>query len=216
MASVGFTATVKASGAAVPVVAEACTGLGGGVWQVTNTARRIWDPAAAITVKDGGVAVGSGFWAFDYLFGKITFTGYAPAGAVTVDGSYLPTLAIAEVRSVQVKASRTVLDKTSFDSGGAKQKVLGLVDGGGSFEAFSTGLEDLDAGVGGTQSLWGYLTNGTPKLIEANFGSGALYFRGWVLIEAVNEKAAVDGLVTFDASFVCAARTAGASLGFGT
>lgn len=214
MAIAGHTTRLKVSGAAVPVTAEACTSLGGGVYQVTNTARRIWDPSAAITVKDGGTPVSSALWSFDYLFGKVTFSGYTPSGAVTVDGSYLPVATVAEVKSFSASFAGDLLDRTTFDSAGSKQKQAGLRDGSGSFVMLSSPLDDIDPVTGGTQNLATVMNNGTPKLFEALFGTQ--YLRQWVILEGIETTAAVDGLVESTVSYQTAPQRLGASIAFGT
>jgi hypothetical protein len=214
MAIAGHTTTLKVSGTAVPVTGEATTALGGGKYQVTSTARRIWSPAAAITVKDAGSPVSASLWSFDYLFGIITFSGYTPTGAVTVDGSYLPVAAIAEVFSFSFSAKADLLDTTSYDGGAARLKAAGLLDASGSFSARSLPTADVDPGASGTQSLHGFLLAGAPKLLEANFDGSIL--RAWVMLEGVEQTAEVAGLVEFTANFQLATQTAGASFGFGT
>lgn len=209
MPSAGHGTTIKASGAANAVVNEATTSLGGSVYQVTNTARRIWDPSAAITIKDGGVAVGAEFWSFDYLFGKVTFSGYAPGGAVTVDGSYLGTFSVTECRRHSIALSRDLQDATTYDSGGWRKRQPALLDVSGDLECLSRPTDDLDAGVGGTQSLYSFLTNGTPKLLE--IGYGARLMRGWVLLEALDEASEVEGLNSFTLNFQGSSQRGGAS-----
>lgn len=213
MALAGYATTLKVAGTAVPVVNEASTGLGGGVWQVTNTARRIWEPSAAVTVKDAAVTVAANLWSFDYLFGKVTFTGYTPSGAVTVDGSYLPTGPVAEVRSFNLSIKPNILDRTTFDSGGVKQKLSGLGDASGSFEFLSMPTADLDAGTGGDQSLVSFNAGAVFKVFELKVGTW--FFRAFIAIESIEESAQVDGLVQGTANFQTAPQRAGAAMGFG-
>lgn len=214
MALVGWSTTIKVSGAAVPLTNEATTALGGGVYQVTNTARRIWDPSAAITVKDGGSPVSSTLWSFDFLFGKVTFSGYSPSGAVTVAGSYLPVAAIAEVKQISAQFGGDLLDRTTFDSGGYKQKINGLRDVSGSLVMLSTPLDDIDPVTGGNQTLHAVFLAGTPKLIEMKFGT--MYIRAWLIFSGLEESAAYDGLVESTANFESAPQRLGAAVALGT
>ena len=69
MPRAGYTGTVKASGAAVVMTAEACTSLGSNRYQITNTAKRIVDPNTALVVLENGVASVLAY-TFDHLFGK--------------------------------------------------------------------------------------------------------------------------------------------------
>lgn len=210
----GLNTRLKISGTAVPVVNEATSSLGGGVYQVTTTSRRIWDPSAAITIKDGGVSVGSTFWTFDYLFGKVTFSGYSPSGAITVDGSYLPVAAIAEGRSVQVTCSRELADVSTWDGAGWVQRKPLLKDAEGSCEFLTLPLEDVDPVAGGSQTLAAIMEAGTPKLLEITLG--AEYLRAWVLFSGIETSAEVAGIVTTSASFSSASQAAGASVGLGS
>lgn len=197
MPNAAFSTTLKVSGAAVPVAAEACTSISGAnpnkLYQVTSAARRIWDPSAAIVVKDGGVAVSALLYSFDYLFGFIQFNGYVQVGAITVDGSYLPVASIAEVTDFSFSAKADMLDRTSYDSAGARNKLTGLIDSSGSMKALSTALDDIDPVTAGNQTLFAVLTSGTPKLLEMKVG--IYYLRWWVLLESLEVSAAVAGLV---------------------
>lgn len=220
MALAGHQTTLKVSGAAVAVTGEACTEISGAnpnkLFQVTNTARRIWDPSAAITVKDGGVAVSSALYSFDYLFGFIQFAGYTQTGAITVDGSYLPVASIAEVSSFKFSGDANLADVTSFDSAGYRSKLATLKDGSGDLMAYSSPLNDIDPVTGGVQTLYSVLTGGTPKLFEASFGGGAQILRAWVLLKEISVDAAIDGVVESTWSFETAPQRAGASVAFGT
>lgn len=197
-----FSTTLKVSGAAVPVTAEACTSISGAnpnkLYQVTSTTRRIWDPTAAIVVKDGGVAVSAALYSFDFLFGNVQFNGYTQTGAITVDGSYLPVASIAEVTEFSFTAKADILDRTSYDSAGARQKVTGLLDSSGSLKILSSFLDDVDPVTGGTQSLFTVFMNKTVKVLEMKTGS--YYLRAFVLLESLNVSAQVAGLVESTAS----------------
>src|SRR4051812_9843924 len=98
MPSAAYATTVEITGTSTAIVAEACALVTGTTYQITNTARRVLDPAVAVTVKDGGVAIPAANVDIDYLFGKFTLTA-PPGGAVTVDASYLPALPLAECES---------------------------------------------------------------------------------------------------------------------
>jgi hypothetical protein len=193
-------AVIKGTGTAVPVTGEACAFVSGSdpnkLYRVTNTARRIWDPTAAIVVKDGGTPVGSTLYTFDYLSGKVQFAGYAPAGAITVDGSYLPTIAIAEIRKYSLKITAGLPDVTSFDSAGWHQYIQALKSLEMTLEMFSSPLVDLDGVAGGVQSLFSYLTNDTPKVIELN--RGGEFLRAWYRFENINDSAELENALTLE------------------
>lgn len=87
----GKKALVKVSGAATAFTAEAFTSLGDNkTYQITNTAKRVWDPTITIVIKVGGSPTVESY-TINRLTGTVTFaTVDAGRGAVTADGSYLP------------------------------------------------------------------------------------------------------------------------------
>ena len=165
MALAAHSTTLKISGTAVPVTGEATTSLGGGAYQITSSSRRIMAPSATPVVKDGGTPVSSALYAVNYQFGIITFDGYSPGGAITVDYSYLPTQAIAEVFTFNFSVKADLLDTTSYDSGRARAKKAGLVDASGSVGFRSLLTDEVDSVSHAT--LADVFEGGTPKLLEA-------------------------------------------------
>lgn len=216
MAVAAWGNTIKVSGGtAIVITNEACTSLGGGVYQVTNTARRILDPATAIVVKDTGVTVAASFYSLDILFGKVTFSGYTPTGAVTVTGAYLPMTAIGEARAVAIDCKADMLDSTTYDANGVRVKVAGLRDFTLSFEYLSAPVTDLDSGTVGTQTLQVWREAGTAKVVEVKLG--AAYFRGWGSFETSESlKAGVADLNVFSCSLSGDAQGATSSCSMGT
>lgn len=193
--------TVKVAGAATAAVGEATSALGGQVYQVTNTAKRIVDPRVAVVVKDGGTPVAANLVSIDYLFGKFTLTN-APGGAVTADFSYLPMLAVAEAYGYELERSRELLDKTVFHATDTHRKRLaGLKSMSGSLKSLAPLNEDLDTGVGGTQSLDSIFEAGAPTLLEVRPGNTGDYYRAWVLLGKEGQGADGAGLVEGDVSF---------------
>jgi hypothetical protein len=86
-------------------------------YQITNTARRVWDRTATITVFIGGTpmaANGADPWTLDRLRGKIIFTITQARGAVTATGTYLPMAALVKAKSFMYDITRPVLDDTGF------------------------------------------------------------------------------------------------------
>lgn len=193
MTIAAYSTALKVSGAANAVTGEATTSLGGGRYQVTSTSRRIWDPAVAVVVKDGGSPVPAANYSFNYLFGIVTFS-VLPSGAVTIDGSYLSMLSVLEGRSFEFAASRDLADSSVFGTQ-AKLKTPTLGDVECSMEILSSPLEDLDTGTGGTQSLNSYLEGESLKVFEVNLGSGTLYLRAFVLLSKEAVKAAPGDVV---------------------
>ncbi len=196
-----LTTTVKVSGTAVAVTGEATTHGAGNLYQVTNTAKRIIDPNAAVVVKDGGVPVLAKNVLINYLFGTFTLAS-PPGGAVTADFSYLPMNAIGEAKGYDFTRSRSLLDTTVFHATDKHRKRLaGLKDLSGSLKSLSPFNTDIDAGVGGVQSVDVFFNAGTPKLLEIRPGATGAYFRAWILFSKEAQTAAVDALVEGNIDF---------------
>lgn len=213
-ATAAFNAQVRFTGAAVSFTAEATTSLGSSRWQITNTAKRIVDPSVAVTVKDTGVAVAANLWTFDYLFGIVTFVGYTPTGAVTVDGSYLPNTATpTECKAVEINAKADLTDVSVFEAG-YHQKLITLLDLDGSLDRLVLPLDDLDGVTAGTQSIKSWQDAGTPKVLDVLFAPGQR-FRAWVRFGAHKVMAKVDGVVETNISFTGSPQAAGAVFSWG-
>lgn len=213
MTTAGYLTTVKVTGTSTAFTGAATTSLGSNRYQITDTTKRILDPAAGITVRDGVTVLAATAYSVNYLFGIVTLNA-APAGAVTVDGSYLPTLAVAEARSCSVNPTRAELDSGIFGEDYSKFE-LGKKTADGSLEQLQ--LFDVDFGGGVT---WQTLQNGsTPKLLEVGLG-GSRFFRAWVLLPGLSAEAPADGLVTGTVNFksvvqYAAGRSERVSFGFG-
>lgn len=214
MATASWQAQVKVSGAAVAMTGEACTSLGGGQYQVTNAAKRILVPSASVVVKDAGSPVSVALWSVDRLFGVVTFSGYTPSGAVTIDASYVPVGSVGESKAINIKASAELVDVSAFESS-ARKRQTALVEVEGSIERLALPLDDLDGVTAGTQSLDGWMRAGTPRLLDVLFATGAR-FRAWVLFGGYDVQGEVAGVVTVSVKFSGAAQGAGASFGWGT
>lgn len=79
-----------ASGIGATMTGEAVTSLGGGVYQITDTAKRAIDPNSTLTVLDGVSTVPPANYQVSWGAGKITLTnGYSLGGTMTVTGRYL-------------------------------------------------------------------------------------------------------------------------------
>jgi hypothetical protein len=213
MASAAFQAAVKVSGAAVAITAEVCGLVSAGVYQVTNTGRRIIDPGVGVVVKDGGVAVGVALWSFDYLFGVVTFSGYSPTDAVTIDGSYLPTATAGECNGLEFAASADLGDASAFESQ-ARKKIQTLIDCSGSLNRLVLPLDDLDTVTVGNQTIDSWFKAGTPKVLDVLFATGGR-LRVWLMFGGYKVTAKTDSLVEVSVEFSGAPQRAGAVFGWG-
>lgn len=176
-----FTTTVKVPGAAVSFTAEATTNTTGNVYQINTSVKRLLDPAVAITVKDGGTPIAAtGISAIDWFTGKITLAS-PPGGAVTVDASYRPMLAVLLARSAEVSTELASIDVTTFDDVGEYRGLGGEHKASGEFQILDMFDTDLDSGAG-TVKLESLLTGRTVALVEYGYNSAANFFRSWALL----------------------------------
>src|SRR5688500_17472698 len=127
MTVAAYPTTIKAGGAAVAFTEEATTEVTANtVFQITDTSKRIIDPATTLLVEydeDGGGAgayeeASHDEYSVDYLFGTVTFHSALGASAtVRVTGAYIPTTAIAQAKEFTLTTAADVLDKTPFNTG---------------------------------------------------------------------------------------------------
>jgi len=223
-ATAAFNAQVKVTGAPVVMTAEAMALIATKTYQVTNTAKRIVDPATAVVIKDNGSAVAAAnILSFDFLFGTVVvIPAYTPTAPITMDGAYIPTATIGEAKSVDISASGSLADVTSFDSAGSKRKLLTLIDASGSLTRLALPLDDLDGVTAGTQSIDGWMKAGTPRVLDVLWTTGSRW-RLWILFKDYKVTAQVDAVVTVSVDFELCAQAgtvagaaAGAAFSIGT
>lgn len=146
----GRLVTLKVGGTPTAMTGEACSQVTGAVYQVTSAAKRILDPATAITVYDGA-ADESSTAVIDYATGLITLA-EAPAGSVTVTAKYIPLISVAYAKSLDIGLPTKVwADVTCLgDSAGRKKAVADKCTL--SLGHFYKAADDVDAS-GGTLLL---------------------------------------------------------------
>jgi len=195
----GNKTVLKISGTSTVLTGEACSAFSGAganqTYRITAASKRVLDTSVAVVVKDGGVVVDPTKWTINYLFGRIIFNGYTPGGAITLDGAYLPMLAMAVARKAEWSRTKELLDATVMPAS-SHTRICGLRDLTGSMEGVTPETDDLDSGTGGEQSLQSFFDASTPKLLEASFGGHATLFRAWVLIPKLGNASSFDDLVT--------------------
>jgi hypothetical protein len=135
----GKKALVKVAGAPAAFVTEACDDTGDGLsFQIAAAAKRVWDPTIAIMVYVDAVLQAADTYTLNRLTGTITFVD-APAGVVTVTGSYLPLSVAARGRAYSWSLNNSFVDDTDFDSAntdnGFQRKLQSLLDVTGSVTA---------------------------------------------------------------------------------
>lgn len=213
MSAAAHPSVVRGVGDSTAFTNEPTTALVAGFsYQLDTDARRLLDPAVAVTVEvdDGGGfdPVTTGF-TIDYLFGVVTFDADQGSNDVRVSGSYLPAIDLLGVTSWNISQTRDVLDDTTVNAGDQRTKKLGLKDLTGSIEVNEalTVENDLD----GELILQEYLDSGAPLLLEVQPAPGAKRFRAWVLLETSDGGGAVDGLINNTVNYTGAARLEGAA-----
>lgn len=208
MANAGYEAVLYVSGTSTAMVDEACGNVSGKIYQITDTAKRLLDPAVAIVVEDNGSVVAAGdIESIDLLFGKVTLAAaYAVTGSITISANYLPLAIYGVVKSWSAQLSRDILDSSVMDGVSShRQKKVGLKDASGSIGA----LDFADTSVGGS-TLYAKHTAATPFILA--FGPEGTVttdpnLRARVLLEGLEVSAEVAGLVDDSLSFVLAATT---------
>lgn len=219
MASPGYLASITIMGdTSLTMTDEAMTGSGAGPYVITNTVKEIWDPASSLSFKDNGVAISSAdILSVDYLLGKVVFTA-SKTGPITVSGKYYLRWTISDASEISLELMRDVLDTTCFDpTGGAKTRILGLLDASGTLHIKSRLDTDYQTGSG-TRQLWQSMLNGTPFVISLRpRGTGfAPKYRLWAYAVKENQDLKLDSLVEGDVDFQLYAQTSvnGYAVGF--
>ena len=210
----GYNCEIYITGTSTAMTGEACTSETATVFQITDGAKEVFDPFTIFVVEDGGVPVATTGYTIDYLFGRITFA-VAPAGAVTVDGAYLPRLAVADASEFSFTLSREQLDMTTFSLTDAyRKRFMGLLDAEGSMnnlnllatyggETFLEILNDSSSGPG------------RPVVVDINMG-GVKRFRAFALLTAETDSASVDSRIESEISWSLATQNDLAYFGFDT
>lgn len=203
------------SATSVSVSAEACTSLSATIYRVTNSLRRVLDPAHTPVVKDGGVTVSAALYSVNYLTGTVTFSGYTVLGSITIDAYYVPMATIAEVQSIDFGVVQQLNEITPFDATGAGARTFkaGLV--GATLNIGGTLMPWVDLGgdvVGGVTT---YFTESTPRAWRMYFYDGSNYFVAvmWGTVKEHKESSAVDGVIKMALTLEANARS-GKSVAF--
>lgn len=191
----GKKAQVKVSGAATAFTDEATTEVTADtVFQITDTAKRVWDRTATITVKVDTVTQASSLYTLNRLTGTVTFlSAIGAAAVVTVSGSYLPLSTAAEAKSYRYSVNGVVASKAAF---------------GASWDTNLAGIKN----VAGSLSEWHdpadtYFTDalvaGSPVVIEFwSNSAGAFDAKCWALLDSTGISAVLTGNVEESVSFV--------------
>lgn len=206
MATAGFETTLYVGGTPTTMTTEATTEVAAGVtYQVTNTAKRVVDPATAISVADNGGAVAAGNYTLDYLTGTLTFS-VAPTAPVTITGKYIPLLPIATARSASVSSEVAALDSTVFNTNGEPGNTPGLRKATASISDLDPAETDLDSG-GGTTKLSTFISSRVPMFLKVGYGDGNAFY-GWGFLEKRDKSSPAAELVSVELSWSASSREA--------
>lgn len=212
MAIAGYNADLFVTGEALGMVGESLSDSGDGVtYEVVSGSRDIWDWTSTLTVKVGGSAVSASTYEVNYLFGTVVFDS-SPAGAVTVDGQYLPKYQFAQAREVSYNDTTADLDSTVFKDTHI-QRTPGLQDIEGSVEA----LQLLDTAIGAGESTLNEILHGRDFIVFSYSPDADASFtrRAIIMFTSQSLSTPVDDLSTSTCSFSGAAPRdfAGAQVG---
>lgn len=157
----GKRALVKITGAAVAMVDQVCTSLGDNQnYRITDAAKRILDPTAAITVKVNGGAVAASTYSVNRLNGVITFTTVLVRTTVAISTSYLTATAVGGAKSYSWNLALSLVDDTDYDSANT--------DSG--FTRWLAGLWNVNGSIGNRwraeTALFTAVQNATPVVLE--------------------------------------------------
>jgi hypothetical protein len=187
----GNAATVYVGGTPATITGQATTDVGGThtVYQITDAAKRVLDPATAVVVLSNGSPIAdTSLYVLDYLTGKATFALSRGAETITITAKYVPLLQVAKARALDIEPNPDTADVAVFgDTSPHTMQIRPAcsltID---SIEPVNT---DLDTG-GGTRILATDLLAGTALFIEAK-ASSAFGIHGWFVPETAPIKAAL-------------------------
>lgn len=180
----GVDTSILVSGTGLSMTDEATTNTTGNVFQITNAAKRLLDPEAAVVVEVGGVAADPGDYELDRLFGRVTFDS-APGGAVTVTGTYLPVAAVGTATSFGISRKATNQETTPLGAAGrAVTRQQTMKDVSGSIGRFDE-ADDLFVDA---------LLSGATIAVQLNL-NGAPHRRMWALLDSTDTDGEADGLL---------------------
>lgn len=197
-ASAGYNASIKVGGTATTITDEATTELSAGppqVFQITNAAKRVLDPATAVVIKDNTTADVTADFTIDFLTGTVTSAtgGYT---SVTISGKYIPLHTVAQCTVAAINASVADLDSSELGESFTK-----LECGKATAEVEISRLGAMSDVLDGGSLTWQSLFDGrTFFLLEAVITSTRL-FVGWGRLLGIPTELPQDGLVSHSLSF---------------
>ena len=189
----GYRATLKRAGTPTSFTSEATTDDGNGVYYIDDRSKSIWDKSTTVTVNDGGSPVtASNIEYIDYLQGGVKFvSGFTPTGAVTVDGSYLPTSAICYAQTFTLTQSADTENITDLCEAQAN----------GGYGVFGYNQQSVELSLEGfyneSSDFADDLANRDTVIIEVNpDGNGESVARGYFMVTSRSQSGDVGSTET--------------------
>jgi len=171
----GFVAKIKQQGTTTAMTGETMSLVSGKTYKIDAVAKEIFDRSATFTVFDGVTDVTAQVKSFNYLFGTITFlASYTVLGAVTIDGSFFPTVTLGKANSFSMTQTADTIETSDFAT----------VQANGGHRTFIQGLKsvsmDLTSFYDVTAGFRAALVARNELLIEIDpAGTGASVARGF-------------------------------------
>ena len=193
----GYKTTLKKSGTSTAANAEPVTFVSGKTYQITNTAKRVWDRTVVPIVYVDAVDESAEVLSIDYLFGKVTFVGsYTVSGTVTVTVNYVPLAVVAQAHKYTLSMQTPALDDTDYATAQAN----------GGFKTRIASIKDVKVAISRWDDLAAVYTGihdaGTAVLIEITpGGSTRPYARGWFVVESADGSGDIDALEAEELAF---------------
>jgi hypothetical protein len=187
-----------ATGSGTAMTGEAVTSLGGGVYQITDTAKRAINPNAAVTVLDGVSTVPKANYQIGWASGKITLTnGYTAGGTITITAEYL-TLAQAAQAYEWSYDSEVITEESQTFGDTWKERTLVMKSGTISFQRFYDNAYFANTNLGSYYVLYLY-TNlaGNDRFMAAGHMSSTGIASGKNELIKENVSFALHGEVDF-------------------
>lgn len=184
MAIAGWKARIELSDTPAALSGEAMSVVSGTTYQITNAAKRVLDPFEPIVVYDGASPIASTDYAIDYLFGRVVLDS-APAGAVTIDATYLPLVQVGCAREFALNLENETPEATCFQP-----------DASVAARKFIQGLKHASGSIGYLGQLDAIYDGDTKELVEHALRDPESDF--WVLSIDFDGTHIWRGFVTFE------------------
>jgi hypothetical protein len=184
----GYNMKIKKGGTPTALTDEPMQLVSGKTYQITDSAKRVFDLDTALVFEDDGTPVDADdIEKIDYLWGEVTFvSGYTVTGAITAaSGNYLPLATLGFGRNTSITQSANFLNQSEYDNTQASS----------GFRNGTYGLRNVAASVTGIYSASAAFRSqitGATIILEFNpDGNGKSRSRGFFQLMSDNLSGAV-------------------------